>query len=89
MEDDQKKNEKNEDNIKKDLFSIPVKFRANFSWDWLSSLRFIVLINHKQINGKNILLVYFMFQSIKEIFWFGGTPFPPVWKKKQTVPVCI
>ena len=26
---------------KKNLFSIPLKFRANLSWDWLSSLRFL------------------------------------------------
>ena len=32
---------KNEDDIKKNLFLIPLKFRANLSWDWLSSLRFI------------------------------------------------
>ena len=25
---------------KKNLFLIPLKFRANLSWDWLSSLRF-------------------------------------------------
>jgi hypothetical protein len=29
---------------KKNLFSIPLKFRANHSWDWLSSLRFIFSI---------------------------------------------
>jgi hypothetical protein len=41
-----KKNEKNEDDIKKkkNLFSIPLKFRANLSWDWLSSLRFLLFI---------------------------------------------
>jgi hypothetical protein len=38
MEDDLKKNE-NEDDIKKNQ-SIPLKFRPNLSWDWLSSLRF-------------------------------------------------
>jgi hypothetical protein len=37
----QKKMGKNEDDIKKKLFSIPLKFRANLSWDWLSSLRFL------------------------------------------------
>jgi hypothetical protein len=36
-----KKNLKNEDDIKKiNLVSIPLKLRANLSWDWLSSLRF-------------------------------------------------
>ena len=40
MEDDLKKNKKNEDDINnKKLFSIPLKFRPNLSWDWLSSLR--------------------------------------------------
>ena len=29
----------------KNLFSIPLKFRANLSWDWLSSLRFLQYIN--------------------------------------------
>jgi hypothetical protein len=39
MEDDF---QKNEDDIKiKNLFSIPLKFWANLSWDWLSSLRFL------------------------------------------------
>ena len=42
MKDDLKKKwEKNEDDIKKNLFLIPLKFRANL---WLSSLRFLYSI---------------------------------------------
>ena len=29
---------------KKNLFLIPLKYRANLSWDWLSSLRFFIII---------------------------------------------
>ena len=44
MKEDLKKNKKNEDDIKKNLFLIPLKFMANLSWDWLSSLRFLLFI---------------------------------------------
>jgi hypothetical protein len=49
MEDDLKK--KMEDDLKKKMeydlkkqFLIPLKFRGNLSWDWLSSLRFFLLL---------------------------------------------
>ena len=47
MEDDLKNNkngrrpQKMKTTSKKNQFLIPLKFRANLSWDWLSSLRFI------------------------------------------------
>ena len=44
----QKKMKKNEDDIKKNLFLIHLKFRANLSWDWLSSLRFWRLKKRKR-----------------------------------------
>ena len=45
-EDDLKKNEKKneDDSKKKNQFLIPLKFRPNLSWDWLSSLRFFQVI---------------------------------------------
>jgi hypothetical protein len=39
---------------KKNLFSIPLKLRANLSWDWLSSLRFFFVLNH--IKVKQLML---------------------------------
>jgi hypothetical protein len=45
MEDDLKKMKTTS---KKNLFSIPLKFKANLSWDWLSSLRsFLFSVNIK------------------------------------------
>ena len=45
MEDDLKKKLKMKTTTNKNLFSIPLKFRRNLSWDWLSSLRFLKLYN--------------------------------------------
>ena len=44
MEDDLKKNLKMKTTTNKNLFSIPLKFRPNLSWDWLSSLRFLFFL---------------------------------------------
>jgi hypothetical protein len=40
MEDDVKKKKKGRQPQKKYYFSIPLQFRPNPSWGWLSSLRF-------------------------------------------------
>ena len=36
---------------KKNLFSIPLKFRPNLSWDWLSSLRLYGLLSYTFIHS--------------------------------------